>query len=566
MAQHPSARLRPSRRSVRDVAPWTANAVLGDGETVSIRPITPADAPRLAEFHRRQSDESRYRRYFTPKPTLSQRELEHFTNVDLVDRAALLVESHGELLGWASYERWPGRDDADTSFMVDDAHQGTGIATLLLEHLAAIAVSNGIERFTAEVLGENRPMLAVFARAGWPLHRRFESGVIEVDFPIAATPEFVDSMSRREQRADSRAIARMLLPRAIAVVGATDRPGIGRRGAVAQRDRRRHGAGLRRQSDAHAPRRRTRVRQRHRHSCHRLAGGHRRPRRVSRADDRRLHRRPRPRRGRADVGGQCRTRHRCDRRQGAQQRNAHHRAVEHGRGGGPTADRPQRLAGARAADRRQRGDLDAVRLARGVVPGARQAAGARTVVVRVVRRPCRRLGHRPAAVLRGRRIDAGDRPVHRGPRRHTPLRPHRSARVAAPPDRRRAHRRRARSDEQRPVPALWPHRGADRRRVARHRQGPRHPAGAARRPHRRAVQLSQPAAPGRPGARRPRVAHRRSTGPARLPGDSRRLCRGDRRGASFRRRRRPDGRLRAAHARGGRRTRRRDRRRSRSGP
>ena len=210
---------------MRDVAPWTANAVLGDGETVSIRPITPADASRLAEFHQRQSDESRYRRYFTPKPTLSQRELEHFTNVDLVDRAALVVESHGELLGWASYERWPGRDDADTSFMVDDAHQGVGIATLLLEHLAAIATSNGIERFTAEVLGENRPMLAVFARAGWPLHRRFESGVIEVDFPIAATPEFVDSMSRREQRADSRAIARMLLPRAIAVIGATDRPG-----------------------------------------------------------------------------------------------------------------------------------------------------------------------------------------------------------------------------------------------------------------------------------------------------------------------------------------------------
>jgi acyl-CoA synthetase (NDP forming)/GNAT superfamily N-acetyltransferase len=208
-----------------DPALWTANAVLGDGDIVSIRPITPADAPRLAAFHARQSDESRYRRYFTPKPTLSQRELDHFTNVDFVDRAALVVESHGELLGWASYERWPGRDDADTAFMVDDAHHGLGIATLLLEHLAAVAASNGIERFTAEILGENRPMLAVFAHAGWPLQRRFDSGVIEVDVPIATTAAFVDSMSRREQRADSRAIARVLLPRAIAVVGASERPG-----------------------------------------------------------------------------------------------------------------------------------------------------------------------------------------------------------------------------------------------------------------------------------------------------------------------------------------------------
>ena len=89
-------------------------------------------------------------------------------------------------------------------------------------------MANGIERFTAEVLGENRPMLAVFARAGWPLQRRFDSGVIEVDFPIAATPEFVDSMSRREQRADSRAIARMLLPRAIAVDRRHGSPRIGR--------------------------------------------------------------------------------------------------------------------------------------------------------------------------------------------------------------------------------------------------------------------------------------------------------------------------------------------------
>ena len=239
--------------------------------------------PRLAEFHARQSDESSYRRYFTPKPSLSASELAHFTNVDLVDRAALVVESHGEIIGWASYERWPGRDDADTAFMVDDAHHGQGIATLLLEHLAAIATSNGIERFTAEVLGENRPMLAVFARAGWPLQRRYDSGVIEVDFPIAATPEFVDSMSRREQRADSRAIARMLLPRAIAVIGATDRPGSV--GAVAWRNV---------SSAATVPvyavnRNRTRssarpagLRQRHRHPRRHLAGCRRRPRRSAR--------------------------------------------------------------------------------------------------------------------------------------------------------------------------------------------------------------------------------------------------------------------------------------------
>ena len=112
--------------------------------------------------------------------------------------------------------------------MVDDEHHGKGIATLLLEHLAAIARTNGIERFTAQTLGDNRGMLAVFAKAGWPVHRRFESGVIDVDFPLADTSEFIDSVERREQRADSRAVARLLLPTSIAVIGASDRTGFGR--------------------------------------------------------------------------------------------------------------------------------------------------------------------------------------------------------------------------------------------------------------------------------------------------------------------------------------------------
>jgi acyl-CoA synthetase (NDP forming)/GNAT superfamily N-acetyltransferase len=199
--------------------------VLGNGDTVFIRPLTPADRPALAAFHQRQSPESIYRRFFSPKPQLSDKELLHFTDVDMVDRAALAVEAHDEFIAWASYERWPGRNEAEAAFMVDDEHQGAGIATLLLEHLAAIARSNGIERFTAEVLGDNRAMLAVFAKAGWPLQRRFDSGVVDLDWELADTDEFLDSVERREQRADSRAVARILLPRAIAVIGASERPG-----------------------------------------------------------------------------------------------------------------------------------------------------------------------------------------------------------------------------------------------------------------------------------------------------------------------------------------------------
>lgn len=204
---------------------WSSTVVLGDGDTALIRPIAPDDRDALLAFHERQSVESKYRRFFSAKPSLSARELDHFTQVDFVDRVALVVELHDEFIAWASYERWPNRDDAEAAFMVDDEHQGKGIATLLLEHLAAIARSNGISRFTAEVLADNRGMTKVFTRAGWPLQRRFDSGVIDFDFDLDDTSEFVDSVERREQRADSRAVARLLLPRTIAVVGASDRPG-----------------------------------------------------------------------------------------------------------------------------------------------------------------------------------------------------------------------------------------------------------------------------------------------------------------------------------------------------
>jgi acyl-CoA synthetase (NDP forming)/GNAT superfamily N-acetyltransferase len=204
---------------------WATTVVLGDGSTAFIRPLVPDDQEALLAFHEAQSRESLYRRFFSPKPTLSKTELEHFTTVDMVDRVALAVEVHDEFAGWCSYERWPGRDEAEAAFMVDDRYHGLGIATLMLEHLAAIARTNGIERFTAEVLSDNRGMLAVFAKSGWPLQRRFESGVVDLDWELATTDEFLDTVGRREQRADSRAVARILLPRAVAVVGASDREG-----------------------------------------------------------------------------------------------------------------------------------------------------------------------------------------------------------------------------------------------------------------------------------------------------------------------------------------------------
>lgn len=205
--------------------PLAYDVVLADGATARIRLITPEDAAALAALHDRQSDLSRYRRYFSSKPHLSDDELRRFTSVDLVTSAGLVVEDSGELIAWGTYHRWPGRPDADVAFLVDDAHHGRGIATLLLEHLAAIAMASGIQRFTAETLADNRAMLGVFARAGWPVQRSYESGIVDLVWDLADSPDYRATVTDREQRADSRSVARLLLPRSIAVIGASDRAG-----------------------------------------------------------------------------------------------------------------------------------------------------------------------------------------------------------------------------------------------------------------------------------------------------------------------------------------------------
>lgn len=209
----------------RDDSPWAADVVLADGGPVHVRPVRPSDAAQYDAFHQRQSPDSLYYRFFSARPKFTQRDLERLVTVDMVDRATLVALEGDTMIAVASYDRWPGRHDADVAFLVDDRHHGRGLATMLLEHLAAVARSNGIERFTAEVLANNRAMLSVFLKAGWPVQRAFDSGVVDLVFPLDPTPELLESVERREQLADARSLARLLFPRGVAVVGASDSPG-----------------------------------------------------------------------------------------------------------------------------------------------------------------------------------------------------------------------------------------------------------------------------------------------------------------------------------------------------
>ena len=197
-----------------------ADVLLSDGSTVHMRQIEPADAAGIVALHSRFSERTRYLRYFSPYPRIPERDLHRFVNVDHRDREALVVSSGGDLIAVARYERLgPDAEDAEVAFVVEDAHQGQGIGSVLLEHLAAAAREAGIRRFVAEVLPENRGMLRVFGEAGYRVQREYADGVVHLTFPIEPTDLSMAVQWRREQSAEARSIARLLAPKSVTVYG-----------------------------------------------------------------------------------------------------------------------------------------------------------------------------------------------------------------------------------------------------------------------------------------------------------------------------------------------------------
>lgn len=201
---------------------WEADVLLRDGRTAHIRPIQPEDAELLVEFYSRVSDESKYYRFFSPMPQLSERDVKRFTEVDYVNRVAFILTVAGEMIAVGRYDTIePGK--AEVAFLVEDKHQGRGIGQLLLEHLAQAGRERGIERFVAEVLPDNQAMIHTFKDAGYQVTSVYDEGVMELEFRIDPTQTAIGVMEQREHRAESASIESFFRPRSVAVIGASRR-------------------------------------------------------------------------------------------------------------------------------------------------------------------------------------------------------------------------------------------------------------------------------------------------------------------------------------------------------
>jgi acyl-CoA synthetase (NDP forming)/GNAT superfamily N-acetyltransferase len=205
-------------------------ALLADGTTVEIRPTTPEDYDAVKAMHAAMSPDNSYLRFFNFSRLSAEREAERMCREDKPGRMALLALANGQVAGCGSYDEESG-GKAEVAFAVAEHMHHRGIATLLLEHLVSAARSHGIATFTAQTLGENTPMLHVFADAGLPVQRHCEDGVVEMTIPLpqddsgTALDSYLEKVALREGTADAASLRHVFAPESVVVIGASRRTG-----------------------------------------------------------------------------------------------------------------------------------------------------------------------------------------------------------------------------------------------------------------------------------------------------------------------------------------------------
>ncbi len=201
--------------------------ILRDGTTAIIRIAQAEDREALKAFFSRLSPESKRRRFFSfadPGMKLidslcdSSDPRSKFTLIVI-----RIVTGIPTIIATGSYVVHDEKT-AEVALTVDDAFQGKGLGTLLLERLALLAVRNGIVRFWAITSIENKQMIEVFRNSGFQLHEKQDGGYVEVALSVEPTEASVALSEMRDRVVTTASLRPFFEPQSVAVVGASRDP------------------------------------------------------------------------------------------------------------------------------------------------------------------------------------------------------------------------------------------------------------------------------------------------------------------------------------------------------
>jgi GNAT superfamily N-acetyltransferase len=147
--------------------------LLSDGRRVTVRMIRPEDAGALRAAFDRLSPETRYRRFLSGMPKLSDAQLRYLTNVDGENHVALvaiwqtpdLKEERG--VGVARFMRLQSdRTVAEAAIVVADEMRRCGLGRILLTELTRIARAKGVRKFCGDIDDANEPVRHILEAIG----------------------------------------------------------------------------------------------------------------------------------------------------------------------------------------------------------------------------------------------------------------------------------------------------------------------------------------------------------------------------------------------------------------
>ena len=168
-----------------DAANYRAIEKLRDGRSYIIR-AQRRDDNIIEALQLQAGPRTFYQRFLTRKHRLDNFEAAFYLNVDFVRQVALLADLHGEIIGGARYYIW-SRGQADIAFIVGDAYQNKGIASMMLHHLAFIAREAGISDLHAHILPGNRHALRVLDKLGFPRTASRKRNMTHVTLHLTST-------------------------------------------------------------------------------------------------------------------------------------------------------------------------------------------------------------------------------------------------------------------------------------------------------------------------------------------------------------------------------------------
>lgn len=132
---------------------------LADGRRVTVRPILPEDAAELADAIRHADRETLRSRFLGAAPPVTADTLRRLTELDYVQRFALVAFAGGHGVAVARYIATDDRPaEAEVAIVVHPQWRRVGLATQLIERLGRRAIECGITSFTALYWSQNRPV------------------------------------------------------------------------------------------------------------------------------------------------------------------------------------------------------------------------------------------------------------------------------------------------------------------------------------------------------------------------------------------------------------------------